>query len=405
MREIINKDELEYILSLDEDKITKSIIMELFGNFNGKSKYSPSDIITIPKDSYGIEGKKNKNQFKTTIGLWVFNRLFIERHFTHVLGYINTTIDNKTYKSINKKLSYALLEDKIKTDEYSDFLQKSQWMMRFVSVLSPNQTEKMLLTNEALKAKKKELFTKYKKELDEGDVVVADMVEKELIKAAKEYLKDDDSMDIYNSGARSKFDNSFKNAYLMRGTVATRDPKKPFKIVKGDYTSGISKEDFHIMADTPAVDAAYSSAKDTADGGYKSKLYRRAFQHVHLGPKDSDCGTKGYIEVLMTDKMLDGFMYSYIIESGNTLVELTSENRDKYKDKLVKLRFSSMCKMENGMKCNKCMGNLYYRQGISNVGFLATAISNKLMNLNLKKKHVSQVKLVKPNIMKIFSIK
>lgn len=125
-----------------------------------------------------------------------------------------------------------------------------------------------------------------------------------------------------------------------------------------------------------------------------------AFQHVVLLDPGSDCGTNRYIEMDVTDKNIDSIMYSYAIV-GSKLVEITSENRDSFIGKRVKLRFSSMCEAKNGI-CNKCAGNLFYRLGIKNVGAATPQIPSKLKLLSMKLFHDDQLNFTEMDPMKAF---
>lgn len=125
-----------------------------------------------------------------------------------------------------------------------------------------------------------------------------------------------------------------------------------------------------------------------------------AFQHIVLLDEGSDCGTKRYIEMKVTDKNIDMIMYSYVIE-GSKLVEITSENRDSFIGKKIKLRYSSMCEAKNGI-CNKCAGNLFYRLGIKNVGAATPQIPSKLKLLSMKLFHDDQLNFTEMDPMKAF---
>ena len=94
-------------------------------------------------------------------------------------------------------------------------------------------------------------------------------------------------------------------------------------------------------------------------------------------------------------------MYSYIKE-GNKLIELTSQNKDKYIGKTVKLRFASLCQMKNGVKCNKCVGNAFYRLGKENAGASTPKIPSTLKNISMKAFHDSVQKFQPVDIDKIF---
>lgn len=394
---INNSKEIEYFVNLTEDDITTSFIMKNFAEFNGKSKYRPYDLITIPPNSY----HNNKNSFTTTVGIWVFNKYFIENDLFHIFKYLNQTVNKKLFGKINKQLSYALIEDDITLEQFKKYLMKTQKFMPYVSVLSPGYSLKMLTCTKEINKKKKELLNKHKEELDKGNEIVAEQIEKELLDFAKEYLKDDPSLDSYDSGARGSFNNNFKNMFVMKGAIRDAETGK-YNIATSSYMSGVVKDEYYMFANSLA-EGPYKRAVKTAVGGYWEKQFVSAFQHVVLDKKDSDCGTKRHLNITLTDQNIDDCMYNYIIE-GNHLVELNSKNRDKYLNKTVKMRFSSLCESKTGI-CNKCAGNLYYRLDIKNVGLSASILASTLKNLSMKSFHSSVVTTIEMDPMKAFGVR
>lgn len=391
----------DVLLSLDPKDITMSFLMSIFGEFNGKSLCNPYDVLIVPTGHY----HNNKNKFTTTVGLWIFNILFIEsNNLFDELGYVNETISKKGFGKLNQKLSYALIEDRITTDQLSRFLETTQFTMPLETVLTPNHSQEMLTCSNKISKKKDELFKKYKKEIDEGNVVIVEKIEKELLDYAKELLGDDPALDTFISGSQGTFDNHFKNIYIMKGATRNPDPNAPkqYNIIKSNYIDGISAEDYSNTANSLAA-GPYARGKKTATGGYWEKLMVSAYQHLVAGPKDSDCGTKNYITVDLTNDNVRFWMYSYII-SGSSLIELTSQNMDKYIGKTVKFRFSSMCKSKDCI-CNKCLGNYFYRIEKKNVGVLLAQIAAKLKLISMKSFHDSVVRTSEMDPMKAFSIK
>lgn len=400
---ITDQKDKDFLLNITEDEVTESLIMECFGDFGGKRRFQPYDEIEIPIGVYGSEKKKNTNKFMTTVGIWIFNKYFIEKDFFEQFKYLNETVNKKMFGKINTKLSYALIEDDITLTAFKRYLEKTQFFMQFVSILSPNHTMKMITCTKEINKKKAELAKKYEKEIAAGDPIIADKIEKELIAFAKDLLKDDPSMDMFESGARGSIENNFKNMYIMRGAIKDPDPVKGgFDIALSNYSDGISKEDYSVVAKSLAA-GPYARAKKTELGGYWEKLFLAAFQHVIALPQGTDCGTKRTITVTLTDNIISDMMYSYIVE-GSRLVELTSKNMDSYRGKTVKMRFSSMCESKNGI-CSKCAGNLFYRINKLNIGIETPVIPSKLKNLSMKSFHDSTVKLVEMDPMKAFGLK
>ena len=397
---ITNKNLIDILFSFEEKDVTASFLMDIFGEFNGKSLCNPYDTLKIPKGIY----HNNKNEFITTVGLWIFNKYFIDKELFSELGYINQTISDKMFKKLNQQLSYALLEDRITTQQLSNFLLKTQFLMSLEQILTPNHSREMLTSSKKINKKKEELFKKYAKEIESGDVVIAEKIEKELLNYAKELLGDDPSLDTFDSGAQGSFNNNFKNMFIMNGAIRNPDPlaEKEYSIVKSNFIDGVSPEDYATVANSLAA-GPYARACKTADGGYKEKLMISGLQHLIAGPEGSDCGSKNYITVQLTEDNIKGWMYSYIVGNNGTLTELNSTNMSKYIGKTVKFRFSSMCKSKNYI-CNKCLGNMFYKLGIKNIGLTTAVIASKCKLISMKAFHDSVVKTTEMNIQKAFGL-
>ena len=199
---ITNKADLEYILSIDEKIGTKkSTIMELFGEFNGKRRFNTYDMIDVPPGAYGPEGRKNKNKFRTTIGIWIFNRVFIERELFDLYHYVNKSITKKVFNKIAKEITFKVLENKYPLSALKNYMLKCQKFMPYVTILSETTTMKLLTITQKVEVEKAKLLKKYEKEVKAKDPYVIIKIQNELLKMAEDELKDDPSMDIHRSAA------------------------------------------------------------------------------------------------------------------------------------------------------------------------------------------------------------
>ena len=406
---ITKQEDIDYLLSVKEPDITTSFIMNNFGDFGNGPRFNPYDLIEVPIGAYGgtmANGKerKNKNKFTTGVGRLIFNKFFFESDpvLLQYFPYTNDNVTGKTYEGILNQMGYLMLEGKVDTETYKRFCKKSQKMMPYVSILAPNHSDNMLTITKRINKKKAQLLKEHKAELDAKDdnsVKVFDQISNELLDYAKDLMKDDPAMDMFNSGAGGSFGNNFKNMFVMRGAVKDPTPNKGYNMITSNYIDGISKEEYSAIANTLAA-GPYARSKKTEVGGYWEKLFMAAFQHIELLPEGSDCGTKRYIEMNVDKKNINMIMYSYAIV-GNKLVEITSENRDQFIGKKVKLRFSSMCEAKNGI-CNACAGNLFYRLGIKNVGSATPQIPSKLKLLSMKLFHDDQLNFTEMDPMRAF---
>lgn len=392
---ITDPKDIEYLVGIKEEECTKlSFAMDMFGDFDDKRRFNTYDTVTIPSGSYGPEGNKNINPINTTVGIWVFNKAFIEKELFDLFGYINKPITSKVFKEINKKMSYAVMEDKLPLDAIKRYIMKTEKFQPYCNILSTSITENMLSIPKAIAKKKQELLKKYEKELATNDPIVSQKIEKELIEECKALLKDDPSVDMINSGAKIDWGNNFKNMFVMRGASKNPDPLNPngdYTIIKSDFMTGIAPDEYAAFADSLTA-GPYARAKKTADGGAMEKTFVKALEHLYILPAGSDCGTKRTKTVLLTKNNIDDWMYSYIVESGNRLVELTSDNRDSYLGKKVKFRYSGLCESEKGI-CNKCAGNLFTRLGIKNVGVASYVIPASIKLKSMKTFHDSTIKI------------
>lgn len=406
---ITDPKEVNFLLNITEEEGQKlSFIMDNFCPFKGKPpRFNPYDIFIVPAGAYGPEGKKNKQQFTTTVGRWVYNKVFIEQDLFDLFHYVNETLNKKMFNKINVIMSHALIEDKITLDVLKKYVLKTQKFQPYCNVLCPSITEEVMMIPSQIKKKKAELFKKYEKELKENDPVTSQKIEKELLAEASKYMKDDDFMDLVNSGARLTWGNNFKNTFVFRGAVKESDPAKGgYTIIKSNFADGMSPEDYTDFANS-LTGGPYARAKKTEVGGAWEKMFVRAFQHLRVLPEGTDCGTKKHLTITLTEDNIGDWMYSYVIE-GNNLVEITSDNMDKYIGKTVKLRYSGLCESKEGI-CSKCAGHLFNRIGLNEVGLASYQICSVIKNISMKAFHDGTVKVTniekKYGLNKIFGTK
>ena len=240
---ITNKEDLDYLFSMDEDTACKtSTMMECFGEFGDKRRFNPYDLLEVPPNTFGPEGHKNKKGFTTTVGLWVFNKAFIEPHLTPLFSYINTTITKKTYKKINTKISRAVIEDRLDIKYMKDFILKTQKFQPYCNILCSSFSANLLTVSSKIESEKKKLLKENEKELNKDkNPIIMQNIEKELTEKAKEALKDDPSLDMLNSGAGADYGNNFKNMFISKGASKLSDPRLgDYSIIKSNLTDGIT---------------------------------------------------------------------------------------------------------------------------------------------------------------------
>ena len=383
----------KFFLDLKPEDITFSKLVEWFGNLADEeknkvaidtSKFNMTDTFTLTHKEYPlVEGT-----IETTLGRLMYTKIIVEGcDFGHILGYINFVINDGGNSKIENTITEALINDKITVAQMFKYTNTRDWLgLQLHGVITTSFTLNSIKVPPEVKKLKKELITKYKKELDEGDPVVSEMIEKALVKKATEVLKDDIGMDLYVSGARGSIGNNYKNNNLYRGAIYNNLTDR-FDIVTNSLMDGLDKKDIAAHSNT-IITGAYPKAVGTQVSGALAKTLLAAMQSEVLGEKDSDCGSKGYITIKIPEKKFSDFLYRYIIE-GNKLVMLDDDNIKNYIGKEVKLRSPMFCIGVGKDKClcNKCAGDFYYKIGKKNIGLLCSRPAETTKRLGMKKFH------------------
>ncbi|ALN97982.1 putative DNA-directed RNA-polymerase beta-subunit [Bacillus phage vB_BpuM-BpSp] len=391
---LLIEDEKNFLFSLKEKDIDLKMLEKLFADKkNTKAMFKPNDFFNLPK------GKLyNKMSIKTTVGRYIFNRFILSDALLKHTGYINTPMDGGGINKLENELSEYLLEDKVTVKEFSDYIDKMQWL-GFISskFINSSLTYDLLEPPKETKELKKDLIQKYKKEIDSGDLITINKIEKELIADAKKRIKDIPDLQIYDSGGRGSFGNNYKNSSLLRGAIKNlADPSKVFISTKS-LMEGIPGDELQYYADT-ITQASYSRAVGTREGGYESKKLSAAFQNIVLDKEGSDCRTKKTIGFKLEKSNINMFMYRYIVEPNGKLTLLTSDNINEYVGRFLNFRTPMYCTSEK--YCSKCSGELYYMLGITNIGILSNRIGTSLLNAALKAFHDTSLKVVEFDISK-----
>lgn len=384
---MVDKHDVDMLCNLHPDDIDKKLLISLFVNRAKKpAKYKMGETMVIPPGKY----HGNKEPIQTTLGRFIYNKFIVEESFYEVLGYINEPITNSKHNEIEKKLSQALMDDIITVQQFKKYLNKIQWLgMDCHNIISPSLTVNMLQTPPEVRQMKEKLSIQNAEKLAAGDVKTGYDMERQLLGIARESMKNDSAMDLFNSGAKGSFDNNYKAMRVMKGPIMDMSTGK-YNVSTACYSDGIKKSELAIYADT-IVNGAYATAVNTQVAGYMTKQINAGFQNVVLDAHGTDCGSKLTLEVFLTNENFDSYMYQYIMDKNGNPIELTNKNRAQYVGHIVHLRSPIGCTSDS--ICSICGGERYYKLEIEAIGTTETKISTSIMNQSLKKKHDTTVKM------------
>lgn len=330
----------------------------------------------------------NIKKEETTVGIFLVNKLLFEGTVADILDghYVNETMTNKTFGGIMDRISIALMEDKIPLNpNVVKFIQAFEFYgLMLCSAVSPSFTPAIFTVQDEVRKERDAMFAKCNGKPNLSEAV---KIEDSLVKMAKDRLKGDPGMDLFDSGARGNFDDNYKMMSIMVGPVRNPSTGK-YDIVKSALTDGVHKDELTAMANT-VVNAAYPRAVGTAEGGYITKQYYAVYQSIQVGEAGSDCGSKGYLPVFLTSSNFKSYTWQYIVGKDGSLTLLTNENAPKYFNQLIYLRSPIGCLSPK--ICNKCIGERFFKLGVENVGLTTGRLPNSIMNTSLKAFHNTKV--------------
>ena len=390
----ISEEEKRYIMSLRPEDITYELGMSLFADhvrkvdgkiIEEKSRFEPTDYFQLKAGEY-----INRTDIETTVGTFIFNKFIIEPLFTEHVDYVNWELTDGGLGKLEGILSELLLEDKIDTTMFGDYLDRVQWLgMQFHEPLAASFTMRGLKPLESVVKRREELIEENKEALEKGDIMTMSAIEKELVDLAKKEISDDPSMDLYYSGARGSIPNNYKQLSIVKGPVFNKTIGK-YQFIKKSFFEGLDKEDLAAAA-TNVINGQYPKSCGTAISGYKAKQVSSLGQAVILRKDVQDCGTKGYVEIVIPPSMSSKFLYRYIID-GDKLVMLDNNNIGQYVGKKVRLRSIMYCGCDSGV-CMACAGRLFEKLQIDAIGLTTSTLTGALLNLKMKAFHDSSVKV------------
>lgn len=379
-----------FLLSIKPEDIDYKLIVNLFGSrfIDGKihpPRFLPYQTCMLKSGEYF-----NKADIDTTAGSIIVNKFLIEYcGFQNTVGYVNEVLRESTLRGIERNLAGFVRQGLVDLRMFEKFLERVEWLgMRCHSVFCGSFTPGTIKPNEKVMKRKAELLEIHKDAIQAGDPIVIAKIEKELLDLAKEELKGDPGMALYDSEARGSFSNNYKNIAVMRGAIKNPSTGE-YDVVESNFVDGIAKKDIPASGNTVPT-GSYPKAVGTGVSGYFSKQLYAALQSVVVDPDNLFCGTKATIPTIIPKKGYNDFLYKYINEGGKR-VFLDDNTIKKYIGKTVHLYTVLGCTSKQ--LCLTCAGTMFKQLGINNVGLTAARVSGTTLNLSMKAFHDSSIKI------------
>jgi hypothetical protein len=395
---MVTKENLTYLFSIKKDEEDmESVIYKLF---NKKKLNNPDGTVTLgepmfyPYEEISLKAGQIENLDKdivSTVGLYIFNLLFLVYPFGSTIPYVNDTINKSGLSQLANTFCDLLLMDKITSEQFAHYQEQIVWFNNFTEILIPGVTTNLLVVPDVIKNELQRLLKENKEAVENGDIVTYhNNVEKPILAFAEAWYKknDPEGWRLYGLGGKPSFKNNFKNMFLEVGPIKDIVTGK-YKISTKNFSEGIPPEEYSEYANS-AIAGSFSRGVSTQWAGAKTKEFSTAFESLVIEP-GTDCGTKETIAIEVNKENLQDMKWRWIVENGSLLL-LTPENINKYMGKVVHCRAPIYCSSDN--LCEKCTGDLYRRINIVNAGLSLNKITGIFLNKLLKVMHDSTISTV-----------
>lgn len=379
----------KYFLSLKPEELGIKMQTHLFGRTAdpktkkiNEPRYNVTDRVKLKAHEY-----INTKDVDTTLGRIVFNKICIEPYIKDIIPdhYWNIPLDKKGIGKLYTIVGEALKYNKVDTELVWQWEKSIEFYSLKAAIIYNSSYNKGLLIPRDDLIKERDEFIK-----NNPNVTTAEYAdfEKYITNKAADKLSDNEAIGLYTSGARGEISDQYKNISITIGPVynpATGEMEP----VTSNFIEGFKKSEIP-KAGNMLISAAYPKSCATADSGYITKQYYAAFQSIFVDDDGTDCGTKSYINVYLTDKNFGKYEFQNVMDNGKP-VTLTQENKSKYVNKFVKLRSPMCCLGEH--VCSVCVGRFPYISGIKNIGVTFADIPNAAVNGGMKKFHKSAIQM------------
>lgn len=388
----IGNEAIQGLFNLTTDKysarIRDKIDFDIDEKFN-KDGYTLEEIMQI-LSKYNPGTPIHYNNIDTTLGRIIFNKVV----FSHVpkFEFVNKTMTKGNIKKLLNKCS-ALVTDNTQDwytmDEHLKVLDKVHDLgFGICDVVASSLDYNMLVADDSeFNRKKKEVFKDIQEIVKNNDGVALQNIEQEMVDFSKEYYKDNQMSDMYDSGAKPTWGNDFKTMKISLG-VTPIPGTSDYTIVENNLKDGLKNKD--MLANTNLqIYGAYNKTVEVRKGGYQTKLMQNLSQSTVV--RRGNCGSTKYLKV--NESNPNDLLYRYVNDNGH-LIMITNENVNKYLNRDIEMRTPIYCR-DSKAYCSTCTGEMLFHLYASgdehkdqiNVGLYIADIGNSILNKYMKKTH------------------
>ena len=333
-----------------------------------------------------IENYTDSEPMLTDVGKFLLNYTILVQSCGSYIPYIN-----KKWKTgeLDKLVADGIVAGDLTRENYSKFIEWVYFLLSDCTPFMPTWSEESLYTSKKIIQRKNELMEQYKEVLKNPDPVVLAKIEKELVNMDKDFIRGTDSEAFSFATEGKTFNEARRKQHIFFG-LAPDFQKNSGAYVFTDKSlqEGFGPENMELLANMIRR-GSYMRGMRTADGGVELKFILRIFADSKI--IEEDCGSKSGIRMILTENIANLYINRWTTDG----VLLTKENISKYIGKEIVLRSPMHCKSKDGNFCYRCIGDLFKKIDIKNVGLMALYMPTKFTSVSMKAFHKTSVSSTK----------
>lgn len=251
----LSEENKKYLLGLTYDDMTYTLIEGTFCNhYDPETKKRVPPKISFQDEFDLLPGEYiNKEKVHTNVGQYILNLCLYGNcpNIQKVLGYQAKVYTKSQIESTENIMVKAVINGKVDTEEYARYLNNIQWFgFSFNAHVSASFTPGTVKILPDIQKERDRLFKEAgigtKKSSGPEEAV---KITNKLLDKAKDELKNDVGMQLYDSGAKPKFGNAYATMFVSKGPTYNAVTDK-FDISKKSFIEGMDVDEIPIYGNS-----------------------------------------------------------------------------------------------------------------------------------------------------------
>lgn len=371
---------IKAIMDAEDGQIDTKILYQYLSSYEeNEPEVNIYDKVTI---------KRLGKPITTTVGRLIINKIVFARMWDKKgFDFFDGVYTKKKMNDRVRLIGQLVVEDQATVDDLNHVVDMiCEFGLRLSTIFNASVTINMIIPDgNFMKSRDNILNPAFDEYSKNKDVSSIEKAEKDVMDMAKEYYKDDDMMEIYESGASADLGNDWKTMNVSMGSLPSLDGKSEVMVQNG-LSDGIPL--------SMTAELTNTAMKGAVDRGSKTALAGDLYKQISNGMSNvsgyiGDCGSTEGVATQSDNKW--DILNRYALVNGKPVL-ITLDNVDNFLGKKFLMRSPIHCKAKNGDFCSTCVGIYPFKArgdkaGKLHIGIYVAEMASGILNMFMKSTH------------------